>query len=349
MKKHQIVRMIIPVFFLHLLACQTEEDVVMDVTSTEMDVADYLLDAEERIVTFNQRISDNRTNCSATSLEIPLVAWPGLDVGTFTVNNNNDNLVANFEMDPSGEWDLKLTQLLIVVKETRETPKKTFIKTRKYVYPVHHEKGTRSFTYLIPLSDLKLTNDKTDKCISVAGIARLDNGYFRFGKFAIAENTVSGQRHTWKSWLHEYCISDCIQKISIDCGMAWMDGLTYIYNTTETGYYDIFHSEMENKYIGLYVTDIGSGQRIEIGDVEILFWGASSEYDLYIEFRPFEGYDILDAQIYAGILDPSRGPEYFKNSVTFADQNSLVFKMKTDYEPVYLGIAATVCSENNNL
>jgi hypothetical protein len=228
-----------------------------------------------------------------------------------------------------------------------ETPRKTIIKTKKFLFPVHHVKGTHSFAYMIPLSDLKLTKDNV-QCISVAGIARLDNSNFTLTKFAIAQNNIS-KRISRKTWLHEYCLSDCSMKRTIDHGIAWMDGIAYQYDDNETGYYEIFASEMENKYVDLFIIDDISGTRETIGKLEILFWGASSEYDLFIEFQPNEGYDILDAQIYVGILDPIRGPETFKDPVTFNNQNSLVFKKKVDFTPVYVAIAATVSSEKNNL
>lgn len=352
MKINQIIRIIIPVFFLYLFACQPEEENILDMDMTEIEVENYLLDAEEMNIQLNQRIPDDMVTCSTTSFEIPLVSWPNAEVGTFSVNNSTDYLIVNFELDPSEEWYFKQTQLVVETTELNENPNRTRIKSKKYVFPVRHEKGTRSFTYKISFEDLKITLDNVEKCVTLTGIARLDNGNFRWGKFAIAQNMDLGKRHYWKSWLHEYCLAECTPPdpiALIDCATAWMDGIEYQYDMTELGYYDIFPSEMENKFVTLSVTDLASGQKIEVGDVKILFWGSPSEYDLFIEFRPLDGFDIQDAQIYVGILDPMRGPDKFKNLVTFTDQNSLVFKMKTDYDPIYLGIAATVCAEQQTL
>ncbi len=348
MKINQIIRIIIPVLFLNFFACQPDEEMIQDPAVIEQEVENYLMDAEEMSIQFNQRIPGDMTTCSTLSFEVPLVSWPDVEVGTFSVNNSIDYLIVNFELDPTKEWYFQQTQLLVETTELKDNPNKTRIKSKKYVYTVCHEKGTRNFTYQIPLKDLKLTRESVEKCISLTGIARLDNGYFRWGKFAVAENMDMGKRHSWKSWLHEYCLAECIptvETVIIDCTTAWMDGLTYQYNTSELGYYDIFPSEMENKFVRLTVTDLASGQKIDVGEVKILFWGSPSEYDLFIEFRPLDGYDVQDAQIYVGILDPMRGPETFKNQITLTDQNSLVFKMKTDYEPIYLAIAATVCAE----
>ena len=344
MKIYKIVRIIIPIFFLHLWACQPEEDMIQDESMLETEVDNYLLDAEVMDIQYDHRVAADESLCSAVSFEIPLISWPQTKTGTFTVNNSADYIIASFELDPDMLWDLQQTRLLIEVRETKNTPKKTFIKSKKYVYPVHHEKGTRSFTYKIPLSDLKLTKDKVDKCLLITGIANLDNKNFKRTKFAIAINDPDA-RSTWKSWLLEYCLSDCSQKIMDVSSIAWMDGIPYEYNTTETGYYEIFASEMENKYVDLLVIDEISGSRIKVGEIEILFWGANSVYDLFIEFQPLEGYDVLDAQIYVGILDPIRGPETYKNPLIFTDQNSLVFKMKVDFTPVYVAIAATIRNE----
>ena len=348
MKINHIIRIIIPVFFLQFFACQPEEDVMPDLSVMEQEVEDYLLDAEEMSIQYNQRIPDDIITCSTTSFEIPLVSWPDVRVGTFTVDNSLDYLIVNFELDPSNEWYFKQTQLLVETSEIKENSNRTRIKAKKYVFPVRHEKGTRTFTYQIPLKDLKLTRENVEKCISVTGIARLDNGYFRLGKFAIAEDMDLGTRHYWKSWLHEYCLSDCTPPATtsiLDCTMAWMEGISYQYNGAEQGYYEVFASEMDNKFMPLSVTDPANGEKLSVGEIKILFWGSPSEYDLFIEFRPLDGIDIQDAKIYVGILDPLKGPDSFKNQVTFTDQNSLVFKMKTDYQPIYLAIAAMVCSE----
>ncbi len=351
MKINQIIRIIIPVFFLNFFACQQEEEAILDMSAIDQEVENYLTDAEEMGVQFNQRIPDDIVTCSTTSFEIPLVSWPDLEVGTFTVNNNEDYLIAYFELDPSNEWYFQQTQLLIETTELKENVNKIRIKSKKYLFTVRHEKGTRNFMYQIPLKDLKLTKESVEKCLNVAGIARLDNGYFKKGKFAIAEDMDLGTRHYYKSWLHEYCLTDCTPEITavVDCATAWMEGTTYQYSSTEMGYYNVFASEMDNKFVPLSVTDPISGQVINVGEVKILFWGSPGEYDLFIEFRPLDGYDIQDAKIYVGILDPLRGPDTFKNQITFADQSSLVFKMKTDYQPVYLAIAANVCSEQLSL
>jgi hypothetical protein len=211
-----------------------------------------------------------------------------------------------------------------------------------------------SFTYRIPLSDLKAGYTDNETCIYLAGIARLNNGKYRYGKFAIAQDNNRNGKYFWKSWLHKYCIAECIESVNSDCGTfdcatAWMEGTEYFYGETETGFYTSLPSELNNKYAILAVLDPVCGKRIEVGKVEIMFWGASSQYDLFIEFQPYDGYDIQDARIYAGILEPLREPDTFKNHITFADQNTLVFKMKTDYEPVYISITATVCTENNSL
>ena len=349
MKIFRFVRIIIPVFFLHLWSCQPEEDLIpgdmlADENQLVAEVENYLLDAEITELSFNGRIAEDIIPCSDVSLEVPLVAWPGTEVGAFSVNHNSDYLIANFELDPDGEWDLRITQLLIEVKETKVTPKKSFIKTKKYLFPVHHLNGIKKYIYQIPLERLKLQNDMVDKCVSVAGIAHMSKANFRQTKFAIAENTAD-KRHSWKNWLHEYCISDCQAKTTLVGGIAWMDGIAYPYNSGETGYFEIFASEMENKYVSLFIPDPATGERVEVGKVEILFWGAASKYDLFMEFQPFDGYDITDANIYVGILDPIRGPETFKNPVSYPDQNSLVFKKELDFTPVYVAVAATVCSE----
>jgi len=311
----------------------------------EQEVENYLLDAEETYIGFNQRIAEDQTTCSAVATEVPLIGWPGVEMGSFLIDNSNDYLIASYELDPSSSWYLKQTRLVVVIREVKETPNKSFIKYKKYVFPVHHDKGTMSYTYQIPLSKLKIDKENVEKCISVAGIATLDNGKYKRGKFAIAENMDSGRNKNWKSWLHEYCLAECTDPVIIGCATAWMEGLEYYFGTTEVGYYNIFTSELANKYVPLSVTDLASGTQIEVGQVEILFWGASGDFDLFIEFQPYDGYDIQDAQIYVGILEPMREPDKFKNLVTFPDQSSLVFKMSTDYQPIYLSIAATVCSE----
>jgi hypothetical protein len=353
MKIYKIFRIIIPVFFLHLWACQQEEDIINDIIHdedmVETEVENYLFDAEEMNVSINDRIADITQPCTELSLEMPLISWPGTEAGIFRVNNNMEYLIASFELDPEGIWDLKHTQLLIEVQEIKENPKKTIVKTKKFLYPVHHENGTRTFTYMVPLSDLKLTNDQTNKCISVAGIARLYNQSYTRTKFAIGQYNM-GKRISRKTWLHEYCLSDCsTTETGFVSGTAWMEGISYTYNDNKTGYYEIFISEMSNKYVDLFVIDDVSGDKTKLGEVEILFWGASSAYDLFIEFQPIKGYDILDAQIYVGILDPIRGPETFKNPVKFTDQHTLVFKKRIDFTPVYVAIAATVCIESINL
>jgi len=343
-----IIRIIIPVFFLHFFACQPEEEAIPDLAMIEQEVDNYLLDAEEMGVQFNQRIPDDIVTCSTESYEVPLVSWPDVEVGTFSVNNDPDNLIVYFELDPGNEWYFQLTQLLVETSELKENPNRTRIKSKKYLFTVRHEKGTRNFMYKIPLKDLKLTKDKVEKCISVAGIARLDNGYFKRGKFAIAEDNGLGRKHSWKSWLHEYCLADCSPVATlpvIDCATAWMDGIAYQYNVTDLGYYTMLASEMDNKFFPLTVHDSATGQEIVVGEIKILFWGSPGEYDLFIEFRPLDGFDVQDANLYVGILDPLNGPDTFKNKITFTDQNSLVFKMKTDYQPIYVAIAATVCAE----
>jgi hypothetical protein len=345
MKISAIIRIIIPVFFLYLWACQPDAENILEMDTTEQEVENYLQDAEERFILLNQRIPEDISTCSTTPTEIPLIGWPGVEMGMFSIDNNEEYLIAHFELDPANSWYLKQTKLLVVISELKDTPGRSFTKYKKYLYPVNHEKGTMSFTYQIPFSDLKLDQANIEKCISISGIARLDNGKYKLGKFAIAENRDTGKRHYWKSWLHEYCLAECVSPDIFDCGIAWMEGLEYSYGLGELGLYDIFHSELVNKIVVLSVTDLLSGQKIEVGQVEILFWGASSDYDLFIEFQPYDGYDVQDAKIYVGILEPMREPDNFKNQITFPDQSSLVFKMKTDYEPIYLSIAATVCSE----
>ena len=348
MKLKQIIRIIIPVLFLNFFACQQEEDVLPDMSVMEQEVEAYLMDGEEMGMQFNYRISDEIVPCSTTSFEIPLVSWPQVEVGTFSVDNSQDYLIATFELDPSEEWYFQQTQLLVEISELKENPNKIRIKSKKYLFTVKHEKGTHTFMYQIPLKQLKLTKESVEKCVTVAGISRLDNGYFKKGKFAIAEETGPETRHTWKSWLHEYCLADCTPPDAtpvIDCATAWMEGTSYLYDGTELGYYSVLASEMDNKFVPLSVTDPDTGQKINVGEVKILFWGSTGEYDLFIEFRPLDGYDVQDAKIYVGILDPLNGPDKFKNKITFTDQNSLVFKMKTDFQPIYLAVAATVCTE----
>lgn len=352
METKNIIRIIIPVFFLHLFACQMEEEMIkeeslMDKEELEMEVDSYLFDAEEVNIDPKMRISDI-ASCVSDPLVIPLMIWPGTPTGTFTVYNGEDYLVAEFELDPSEEWDLFHTQLLITTTETKTTPGNTIYKTKKYVFPVHHKKGTRQYIYVIPFSDIRITDENIDRCFKVAGISKLKKDNNPAARFAIAEKE-GFKRRSWKSWLHEYCIVDCKNKLEIQSGMAWMDGLAYTYNTVEKGYYEIFTPEMENKYIPLVMLHPDTGEKVEIGKVEIFFWGASSKYDLFVELQPDAGFDIPDAQIYVGILDPIRGPETFKNTVTFTDQSSLVFKKTIDYSPVYVSIAATACTEKNSL
>jgi hypothetical protein len=343
-----IIRIIIPVLFLNLFACQPEEEAIPDGSAIETEVENYLIDAEEMGVQFNQRIPDDIVTCSTSTFEIPLVSWPHNEIGKFTVDNSLDYLIVYFELDPSNEWYFQQTQLIVEVSENKENPNRFRIKSRKYLFTVRHEKGTRNYMYQIPMEKLKLTKEKVEKCVTLTGIARVDNGYFRWGKFAIAENNEMGNRNYWKSWLHEYCLAECTPPATsaiIDCATAWMEGISYQFNSSESGYYGVFASEMDNKFVPLSVTDPASGQKINVGEVKILFWGSSDEYDLFIEFMPLDGYDIQDANIYVGILDPLKGPDAYKNRITFTDQNSLVFKMRTDYQPVYLAIAATVCTE----
>jgi len=353
MKKCKITRLILPFLLITFLACQNDEDSLMDTDVVEQEVENYLLDAKEKYISFNQRISDNITTCSEVSTEIPLISWPNIQTGTFIVDNNDEYLIADFEMDESADWYLQSTRLLITVKITSQSNNRFYTQYRKYVYPVKHEKGTKNFTYMIPLSDLKLDKTNVENCLMVAGIARINNGNYRYGKFAIAMERDTKGRYFCNRWLHEYCLADCILPDTspplIGCAAAWVEGIEYTYNFNEVGYYNTYSSEMVNNYPVLFVIDSETGKRIDVGDVEIFFWGASSVYDLLVEFRPYDGYDIQNAQIYVGILDPLRGPETFQNQVTFTDQNSLVFKTKTDFEPIYLSITATVCSEENVL
>ena len=186
---------ILPVLFILLLACQTEDEQFFEVDPDLLEVQNLIANAEERFIDPSARVSCDSTICGE-EIEYTLMWYLSRDVGYITVANSSDYLIVNMKLDPG--FYLKKTDLIIKVRKESNTA------YYNYDYPVVHDDGIQEYTYFIPISDLE---SAPDHIILTVSIVAWKENQLKPGKLInVLAKDISLER---KRFLIEYYFQEC--------------------------------------------------------------------------------------------------------------------------------------------
>jgi hypothetical protein len=128
-----------------LLACQTEDEQIMETDPDLWAAEQFIAGADERFLDSSAKTAEELEICGE-AVEYPLMWYLSRDVGYITISNTAEWLLVHIVLDPG--FVLQKTDLAIKVKKDDSDS------YNNYVYPVSHDKEAQEYLYQVPLCDL---------------------------------------------------------------------------------------------------------------------------------------------------------------------------------------------------
>ena len=152
----------LPILFILFFACQPEEEQFMENDPDQLEIENFIADAEDLYLNPSARLLDDMDVCGE-ALELSLKYFGRYEMGKVIISNSEDALLINYETNPG--IILERTMLVLVLEKKNNINGKYLFdkdKYKKVMYSMHHESGTTEFLYEIPKSEL----GENTECIS---------------------------------------------------------------------------------------------------------------------------------------------------------------------------------------
>ncbi len=198
---------LLPILFIVLFACQPEEEQFMENDPDQLEIENFIADAEEVFLSPSARLMEDIELCG-DPLELSLKHFRYNEVGKATISNSNDLLLINFEANDGMVLDRTIL-VLIMEKKNSLLGQDLFDKDKysKVMFSFKHEANLSEYLYEIPKS---LLGEDTE-CVSMIAIAmvREQNSDWRKTMFSFARQEYQSDKFRFRNFFIEYCFQEC--------------------------------------------------------------------------------------------------------------------------------------------
>lgn len=198
---------ILPVVFILFFACQPEQEPFMENDPDQLEIENFISDAEELYLNPSARLLDEVAVCGGT-MEMPLNYQRYFNMGKVEIANSEETLFIQYTASPGVELD-KTILVVVLEKRNKINGKKLFDKEKytKLMYSNVHDVGTMETMYEIPKSEL----GEGMECVSILAMAKVreQNDKRRKSKFAFARQENAKTDKRFRHFLLEYCMQEC--------------------------------------------------------------------------------------------------------------------------------------------
>jgi hypothetical protein len=198
---------LLPILFIILFACQPEEEQFMENDPDQLEIENFIADAEEVFLSPSARLMEDIELCGAP-LELSLQHCKYNEVGKAIVSNSEESLLINFEANDGIVLDRTIL-VLILEKKKLITGKYLFDKDKynKVMFSFRHKPNLTEYLYEIPKS---LLGEDTE-CVSMIAIAMVkeQNSDSKRTMFSFARQESQSDKFKFMTFFNEYCLQDC--------------------------------------------------------------------------------------------------------------------------------------------
>ena len=198
---------LLPILFIILFACQPEEEQFMENDPDQLEIENFIADAEEVFLDPSARLMEEIDLCGEP-LELSLQHYKYNEVGKAIVSNSAESLLINFEANDGIVLDRTIL-VLILEKKNLITGKYLFDKDKynKVMFSFRHEPNVTEHLYEIPKS---LLGEDTE-CVSMIAIAMVkeQNSDSKRTMFSFARQESQSDKFKFMNFFNEYCLQEC--------------------------------------------------------------------------------------------------------------------------------------------
>jgi hypothetical protein len=198
---------LLPILFIVLFACQPEEEQFMENDPDQLEIENFIADAEEVFLEPSARLMEDIELCG-DPLELSLKHYRYNAVGKAIISNSIESLVINFEANDGMVLDRTIL-VLILERKNMIMGKDLFNKDKysKVMFSFKHNSDISDYLYEIPKSLL----GEDIECVSMIAIAMVkeQNSDRRRTMFAFARQEQNSDKFRFRDFFIEYCLQAC--------------------------------------------------------------------------------------------------------------------------------------------
>ncbi len=334
-----------------LWSCQPDEEKILDTDTREQEFESFITDAEERYADLHAKKGvdiDPGSLSPCNEVTYDIYAWRDKNIGTITVSNDNEYLIAEFQ----SEYYLKFTKFLVMVEQTRKWGNREYTYYKKYVYPARITGDENRYAYVIPIEDLNLNEDDKITFAAMAWVSDQAGKSRRHQVFGLAEDRENEERRFWQRWLIDYKVMECTPSYPAGfCAIAWPDAEnTYTYNEDQTGFYQSYTLSFNEplEFVNHTLYAIVDSDFIPIGTVDITYSFNTVYIIIDLDRENYPGLTIEKSRAYINTFPLSSlnlSPEDFEIMPTSISDSRYTYTYSSTQEELYISVATWVCND----